>query len=107
MVLVVDTEQRPLAPCHPARARRLLTEGKGTSVVAGMRTGNLVRAVVPASSIKMGTHVGRLAVRATGWCNIKTRAGTVQGIHIRCVRLLQRADGYTYQKGESALSPQA
>jgi 5-methylcytosine-specific restriction endonuclease McrA len=28
MVFVVDTEQRPLAPCHPARARRLLTTGK-------------------------------------------------------------------------------
>jgi hypothetical protein len=27
-VFVVDTERRPLAPCHPARARRLLTEGK-------------------------------------------------------------------------------
>ncbi|HEV8193753.1 MAG TPA: RNA-guided endonuclease IscB [Ktedonobacterales bacterium] len=27
-VFVVDTERRPLVPCHPARARRLLTEGK-------------------------------------------------------------------------------
>ena len=27
-VFVVDTEQRPLSPCHPARARRLLTAGK-------------------------------------------------------------------------------
>jgi 5-methylcytosine-specific restriction endonuclease McrA len=28
MVFVVDTEHRPLSPCHPARARRLLAEGK-------------------------------------------------------------------------------
>jgi hypothetical protein len=28
MVFVVDTDKRPLAPCHPARARRLLTQGK-------------------------------------------------------------------------------
>jgi hypothetical protein len=28
MVFVVDTEQRALAPCHPARARRLLAAGK-------------------------------------------------------------------------------
>jgi hypothetical protein len=28
LAFVVDTEKRPLAPCHPARARRLLTEGK-------------------------------------------------------------------------------
>jgi hypothetical protein len=27
-VLVVDAEQRPLAPCHPARARKLLSAGK-------------------------------------------------------------------------------
>ena len=28
MIFVLDTEQQPLAPCHPARARRLLAEGK-------------------------------------------------------------------------------
>jgi hypothetical protein len=28
MVFVVDVEKRPLAPCHPARARRLLDQGK-------------------------------------------------------------------------------
>src|SRR5262249_4578209 len=28
MVFVLDAKQRPLAPCHPARARRLLTEVK-------------------------------------------------------------------------------
>jgi 5-methylcytosine-specific restriction endonuclease McrA len=28
VVFVVDAEQRPLAPCHPARARRLLSERK-------------------------------------------------------------------------------
>jgi hypothetical protein len=27
-VLVLDAEQHPLAPCHPARARRLLSAGK-------------------------------------------------------------------------------
>jgi 5-methylcytosine-specific restriction endonuclease McrA len=28
MVFVVDSEHQPLSPCHPARARRLLAEGK-------------------------------------------------------------------------------
>jgi 5-methylcytosine-specific restriction endonuclease McrA len=28
LVFVVDTAQRPLSPCHPARARRLLSAGK-------------------------------------------------------------------------------
>jgi 5-methylcytosine-specific restriction endonuclease McrA len=76
-----------------------------TSVVAGMRTGDLVRAVVPAPSIKAGVYVGRLAVRATGSCNVKTSAGVVQGIHIRYCRPLHRGDGYTYQKGEATLTP--
>jgi hypothetical protein len=38
---------------------------KLTSVVGGLRTGDLVRALVPASSIKAGVYVGRLAMRAT------------------------------------------
>jgi 5-methylcytosine-specific restriction endonuclease McrA len=80
---------------------------KATSVVVGMRTGDLVRAVVPAPSIKAGTYAGRLAVRATGSCNIKTSTGTVQGIHVRYCRPLHRGDGHSYQKGEAALPPHA
>ena len=79
---------------------------KATSVVGGFRTGDLVRAVVPASSVKAGAYVGRLAVRATGSCNITTARGTVQGIHWKYCQPLQRGDGYTYTKG-AALSPQA
>jgi hypothetical protein len=80
---------------------------KATSVVAGLRTGDVVRAVVPARSTRAGVYVGRLAVRATGSCNIATSAGTVQGIHVRYCRPLHRADGYTYQKGAAALPPAA
>jgi hypothetical protein len=80
---------------------------KATSVVGGLRTGDLVRAVVPARSVKAGVYVGRIAVRATGSCNIITATGTVQGVHVRYCRPLQRSDGYTYQKGEAALPPQA
>jgi len=68
----------------------------------GFATGDHVRAVVPTGG-KAGTHVGRVAVRASGKFNIATRLGTVQGIHHRHVRLLTRADGWAYtQKGESA-----
>lgn len=49
---------------------------KATSVVGGF-IGDLVRAVVPASRMKAGVSVGRIAVRATGACNVKT----AQGIH--------------------------
>lgn len=71
---------------------------KATSVVGGFRTGDMVRAVVPNSSAKAGIYMGRLAIRATGMCNIKTVSGTVQGIHIRYCRPLHRGDGYTYQQ---------
>ncbi|HLY32607.1 MAG TPA: RNA-guided endonuclease IscB [Ktedonobacterales bacterium] len=82
---------------------------KATSVVGGFRTGDLVRAVVPAASVKAGVYVGRLAVRATGSCNLKTATGTIQGIHVRFCQPLQRGDGYSYAygKGGAALPPQA
>jgi hypothetical protein len=80
---------------------------KATSVVAGMRTGDLVRAVAPAPSSKAGIYVGRLAVRATGSCNIMTSGGTVQGIPIRYCQPLHRADGYIYEKGAAACPPAA
>jgi hypothetical protein len=69
---------------------------KATSVVDGFRTGDLVLAVVPSPSQKAGRYVGRLTVRATGWCNVKMAARTIQGIHIRYCQPLYRADGYTY-----------
>jgi 5-methylcytosine-specific restriction endonuclease McrA len=81
-------------------------KAKATSVVGGLRTGDLVRAVVPASSVKAGLYVGRLAVQATGSCNIKTAHATIEGIHVRYCQPLQRGDGYTYATG-AALPPQA
>ena len=77
---------------------------KATSVVGGLRTGDMVRAVVPTGK-KAGTYLGRLAIRATGSCNIKTSRETIQGIHVRYCRPLHRADGYSYQKGTCVSSP--
>jgi 5-methylcytosine-specific restriction endonuclease McrA len=79
---------------------------KATSVVGGLRTGDLVRAVVPASSVKAGTHVGRRAVRATGSCNVKTPHRVIECIHVRYCQPLQCGDGYLYATG-AALPPQA
>jgi hypothetical protein len=80
---------------------------KATSVVGGLRTGDLVRAVVPTGSVKAGVYVGRLAVRATGSCNGKTANRLIEGIHVRYCQPLQRGDGYMYAMGGAALSPQA
>jgi 5-methylcytosine-specific restriction endonuclease McrA len=61
----------------------------------GFQTGDMVEARVP-SGTKRGRYVGRVAVRASGSFNVTTATGTVQGLHQRFVRLLQRADGYRY-----------
>lgn len=63
--------------------------------IHGFATGDFVRAIVSVGK-KAGVHTGRVAVRSTGSFNITTQRGTVQGIHHRHVRLLQRADGYGY-----------
>jgi 5-methylcytosine-specific restriction endonuclease McrA len=61
----------------------------------GFRAGDLVQAVVPVGK-KTGTYTGRVAVRANGRFNIRTRSGLVQGVGRQHVCLLQRADGYGY-----------
>jgi hypothetical protein len=58
-------------------------QAKATSVVGGLRTGDLVRASVPASSVKAGVSVGRLPIRATGSCNVQRAHETLAGIHVR------------------------
>ncbi len=67
------------------------TKPKRFKQVKGFQTGDRVKAVVTTGK-KAGTYVGRVAVRATG----RFRVGTVDGIHWRYCRLLQRADGYEY-----------
>ncbi len=63
--------------------------------VKGFQTGDLVKAIVTTGK-KIGTYVGRVAVRTSGSFNIKTQAETAQGIGWRYCRLLQAADGYVY-----------
>ena len=64
--------------------------------VAGLLTGDRVKAVVPAPLKTAGVHMGRVAVRTTGSCAIHTSSGTVDGINARYLRLVQRGDGYAY-----------
>ena len=61
----------------------------------GYQTGDMVVAVVPTGT-KQGVYVGRVAVRARGAFNVTTATATVQGLHHRFFRLVQRADGYRY-----------
>lgn len=63
--------------------------------VKGFQTGDRVIAQVP-SGKHAGTHIGRVAVRASGHFNIQCAHGVVQGISHRHCRVVQRADGYGY-----------
>jgi len=71
------------------------TGAKGAKKVFGFQTGDMVRAVVTSGS-KVGTYVGKVAVRTTGSFNITTTTGTVQGISHKYCRIIHHADGYAY-----------
>ena len=68
-----------------------------------LKTRDLVKAVVLAGK-KAGTYVRCVAVRATGFFNIKTKTANVQGIAARYCKRVQAADGYHYITGGSASS---
>jgi len=76
LVFVVDAEQRPLAPCHPARARRLLTEGKAAAWRHAPFTIILTRAVPDAQpdSLRLKVDPG---ARTTGLAVVNDTSGHV------------------------------
>ena len=63
--------------------------------IHGFQTGDRVKAVVTKGK-KIGTYVGRVAVRASGSFNIQTAQRLIQGISYRYCTLIQRGDGYGY-----------
>jgi 5-methylcytosine-specific restriction endonuclease McrA len=75
-VFVVDSEHRPLAPCHPARARRLLTDGKAAVWRHAPFTLILTRAVPDAQphSLRLKIDPGS---RATGLAVVNDASGQV------------------------------
>lgn len=62
----------------------------------GFQTGDIVSAEVTKGK-KIGTYLGRVAVRSSGNFNIATKDGVVQGINYKYCKVLQRSDGYSYQ----------
>ncbi|TMD03014.1 MAG: HNH endonuclease [Chloroflexi bacterium] len=78
---------------------------KGPSKVFGFQTGDMVQAVVTRGK-RMGTYVGRVAIKTDGYFKITGTHGIVEGIHARYCSPLHRVDGYEYQKGSAALPPQ-
>ena len=77
---------------------------KGPSRSHGLRTGDMVRAVVT-KGVHIGTYVGRVAIKSDGYFKITTRTGVVEGIHARYCQALHRDDGYGYAYGNRASLP--
>lgn len=63
--------------------------------VKGFQTGQIVKAVVTKGK-KIGTYVGRVAVRSTGSFNISTVQGLIQGISHKYCSVIHQKDGYNY-----------
>ncbi|GHO47267.1 hypothetical protein KSX_54300 [Ktedonospora formicarum] len=78
---------------------------KQAKKVSGFQTGDMIKAVVT-SGKKVGTYVGRVAVRSTGSFNLTTEQGTIQGIRSRFCQPVHRSDGYGYRYGASFPLPQ-
>jgi len=62
--------------------------------VQGFQTGDIVKAIVTTGK-KIGTYVGRVAVRSKGSFNISAKE-LVQGIGHKYCQILHRKDGYGY-----------
>ena len=76
-----------------------------TKSVYGFQTGDLVQAHL-LNGKHTGTHAGRLAIRASGRFDLQSGARLRQGISHKYCRLLQRADGYKYER-VNGISPTA
>ncbi len=64
-------------------------------VFFGFSSGDLVSAHVTTGK-KVGSYIGRVAVRASGSFNITTKKTTVQGISYKFCKKLHSKDGYSY-----------
>jgi 5-methylcytosine-specific restriction endonuclease McrA len=103
--IFVHADLRPLAIAATGRQARQMcrvnrygfprTAAKQNRVVQGFQTGDIVKAIVTIGK-KVGTYVGRVAVRASGNFNIKTAHATVQDISYRYCKPIQKSDGYAY-----------
>lgn len=63
--------------------------------VRGFQTGDIVKAMIT-SGKKIGTYIGRVAVRSTGSFNISTASGLVQGLSHKHCKSVHKKDGYGY-----------
>lgn len=72
---------------------------KNKKLYNGFQSGDIVKADIPKGKYA-GKHTGRVAVRSTGYFDIKNSAGTriCQGVSHKYFKVAQRADGWQYEK---------
>lgn len=75
------------------------TKPKGSKLVEGFQTGDMVKAIVPKGP-KQGEYLGRVAVKSSGYFDIKTKNGLAQSIGYKYCHLIQKNDGYSYNYKE-------
>jgi 5-methylcytosine-specific restriction endonuclease McrA len=63
--------------------------------VRGFQTGDIVKAIVT-SGKKIGTYVGRVAVRTKGSFNVSDKSGLIDSISYKYCKIIQHKDGYGY-----------
>ncbi|MEW6733810.1 MAG: RNA-guided endonuclease IscB [Acidobacteriota bacterium] len=71
------------------------TSAKASKKVFDYQTGDIIKAIVT-SGKKIGSYLGKVAVRASGCFNVTTKDRTIQGISYRYCKLVQACDGYCY-----------
>ena len=71
------------------------TKAKTSKIVKGFQTGDIVKAIVTKGK-KIGTYLGKVAVRVSGNFNITTQIATIQGINYKYCKTIQKGDGYAY-----------
>ncbi|MGL4619782.1 MAG: RNA-guided endonuclease IscB [Chroococcidiopsis sp.] len=63
--------------------------------VQGFQTGDIVKAIVTKGK-KIGTYIGRVAVRSSGSFNISDKTGLIQHVSHRFCTLIHKKDSYGY-----------
>ncbi len=77
------------------RANQLVRKSALIKTVRGFQTGDIVKAIVPKGK-KIGSYLGKVAIRSSGSFNIKTVTKTVQGISHKYCSIVHKKDGYIY-----------
>lgn len=67
----------------------------------GFKTGDMVKVIIPDNAktkIPVGVYIGRIAVRSSGFFDVKTKDAKLAVSHKYCSKPLHLMDGYSYQQ---------